>query len=268
MPVLALALAATLTTLDRWFVLPPESTKLPAHHVLHETTFGKGVPILNRMVLAAVDKVQATQPDGGGYFIGITATPAESPIGYPLAFLGTKLLDPPRTTSYCSGSSYGVLIEALNMALANSPANLTVDQIESMRMQEPSGGRREDRVKFWGWWNADGPGSNYALVQYARIGDRVKPEDALPGDFLNINWKSGLGHSVVFLGWAINASNQKCLMYWSSQKRTDGFADDLAPIASVKDVVFTRLTHPERLKDFTIKQSVDPNVTGDLISWP
>ena len=268
MPLIAAVLIAGFATARQWSVLPPEATKLPIYNQMHLKTFGPHAPRLNQLVLEAVDKVQATQPDGGGYFIGITATPAESPVGYPLALLNTKLLEPPRTTSYCSGSSYAVFIEAMNLAFKNHAPTLSQIQLEAMRMQEPDGGRREDKVKFWGWWNANGPGSNYALVQYAGIGQRVKPSEALPGDFLNINWKSGLGHSVVFLGWALNDLGQKCVMYWSSQKRTNGFADDLAPITTVSDVVFTRLTHPELIENFDPNTPVDTKVNGDAIDWP
>ena len=41
---------------------------LPTHNVLHERTFGKQTNDINRAVLAAVDRIQATAPDGGGYF--------------------------------------------------------------------------------------------------------------------------------------------------------------------------------------------------------
>ncbi len=268
MPFLSLVVVAHLISSDAWRLLPDTATKLPIHNQLHFATFGADIPPINRMVLQAVDKVQATQPNGGGYFIGLTAVPAESPIGYPLAFLNQNLLDPPRTTSYCSGSSYAVFIETLNLALGANPPPLTPIQLEAMRMQEPDGGRREDKIKLWGWWNADGPGSQYAMVQYAKVGERIRPENALPGDFLNINWKSGLGHSVVFLGWAYNADHQKCVMYWSSQKRTDGFADDLAPIDKVKDVVFTRLSHPENLTAWDPASPVELAVVGDPVNWP
>lgn len=50
-------------------------------------------------------------------------------------------------------------------------------------MLEPDGGRREDMVKLWGWWNADGPGSLYALVMFTKMGERMSALDAEPGDF-------------------------------------------------------------------------------------
>ena len=51
-----------------------------------------------RLVLRAIDRVQASAPDGGGYFIGLKADPLESPIGYPLRLFGRQMLLSPRTT--------------------------------------------------------------------------------------------------------------------------------------------------------------------------
>jgi hypothetical protein len=187
------------------YLLTDDQLHAGAHHTRHAELFARGVDGFDLLVLQAIDKVQATAPDGGGYFIGVKAKPTESPIGYPLALLSQPLLDPPRKTSYCSGSTYSAFIEALNLILPADTTKLTPERAEAMRMQEPDGGRREDGVKFWGHWNDDGPGCQYALVQYAKMGVELEPIHARPGDFLNINWKTGNGHSVVFLGWHIDA---------------------------------------------------------------
>ena len=55
-----------------------------------------------RLVLRAIDRVQASAPDGGGYFIGLKADPLESPIGYPLRLFGRQILLSPRTTFWAS----------------------------------------------------------------------------------------------------------------------------------------------------------------------
>ena len=119
-----------------------------------------------------------------------------------------------------------------------------------MRMQEPDGGRREDGVEAWGWWNADGNGCDFALVQYLGVGDRIKATDAKPGDFMNVSWKSGLGHSVVFLGWVRDAAKGDGIAYWSSQRGTNGLGDQVSPLSSVAGLSAVRLTHPERLPTF------------------
>ena len=224
--------------------------KLPTYHLQHERVFADQTSDYNRAVLAAVDKLQATAPDGGGYFTGVKAVPAESPIGVPVSLFGQPLLNPPRTSSYCSGASYAALIGALDTLLASRNSELRVDRQEAIRMQEPNGGRREDTVKLWGWWNADGPGSLYALALYSKMGERVGALDAEPGDFCNINWVKGPGHSVVFLGWDSTPEGEPTMRYWSSQKGTNGLGDQTSTLASMSGIVFTRLTHPERIFEF------------------
>ncbi len=249
------------------FILKAGDLALGAHHTQHAALFGKYVSGYNLAVLQGVDRVQATALDGGGYFIGIHATPTESPVGYPIRLLGKTLLDPPRKTSYCSGSSFSALIEALDIILSGQESKLDSVHAEALRMQEPDGGRREDHVKFWGEWNADGFGSDFALVQYAKMGKVIKPVQARPGDFMNISWKSGIGHSVVFLGWYLDEKGQKMVAYWSSQKSTNGFGDAVVPISRIKEVKIVRLTHPEHLFDFDVNTPVDTTIPGDSIRW-
>ncbi len=249
-----------------YIALASAQASADVHNIAHFATYGKDVPAYNQSVLKAVDKVQATAMDGGGYFADPKAVPAESPIGYALALFGKPLLIPPRTTSYCSGSSYTVLIEALNFIYPSQPSPLSRERLEAMRMQEPDGGRRDDFVKVFGTWNADGPGCEYALVQYTGMGERVDPKDAKPGDFMNISWKNGLGHSVVFLGWTTDSRQRKCVLFWSSQKGTNGFGDEMSPLSRIQSVVDVRLTHPEKLFTFDpVSPEIKRNVEGDPV---
>ena len=220
---------------------------LPTYHQQHFEVFGEVAPAYNQAILKGVDEIQSKVPTGGGYFIGVKAVPAECPIGIPLQLLGNPLLTPTRPTSYCSGASYSAFIASLNQILSASTKSLTPEQFEATRMQEPDGGRREDMVKLWGWWNADGPGSFYALTQYTKMGKRVAVGDAVSGDFCNINWVKGPGHSVVFLGWENTVDGQPGMRFWSSQKSTDGLGDLVVPVTSISGVVFTRLTDPEAI---------------------
>lgn len=228
------------------------------HHQRHLELLGADTRGYNAYVLQAIDKVQASAPQGGGYFTGVKAVPAESPIGYPLQLLGAPLLTPPRTTSYCSGSSYTVLVEALNAIFPGR--KLDERRLELMRMQEPDGGRREDRVKAWGWWNADGYGSQFCLVQYLGMGEEVPAREALPGDFVNISWKSGNGHSVVFLGYGRDAQDDLQVSFFSSQASTNGLADHTVSAGAIADLKFVRLTHPERLFTF------EPGTVSDQVA--
>lgn len=241
-------------------VLALMGTPLPAHHLQHDAIFGPGQLPINRAVLRAVDRVQAHAMDGGGYFIGVHAQPAETPVGYPLSLGGKPLIKPPRTTSYCSGSSYTAFIEALNELLGPRLEKLDAERLEALRMQEPDGGRREDGVKAWGWWNADGWGDEFALIQYLGMGRRIRPADALPGDFMNISWKSGLGHSTVFLRWTRDG-----VRYWSSQKGTNGYGDQESAKSKIESVVVVRLTNLDGLYTFNPKARVNTKVVGDPV---
>lgn len=238
-----------------------------AQHTQHETIFGKYVTGYNDIVLKAIDIVQAHAMDGGGYFIGISTIPTESPVGYPLKLFGMPLIVPPRTSSYCSGSTYTALIETMNLIFPDGDKKISLERFESMRMQEPDGGRRDDNIKFWGYWNTDGYGSQNALVQYSKMGIEIKPEDALPGDFMNIDWASGGGHSVIFLGWLKNDQGEKGVIYWSSQPGTNGYGDVLMDtLKSIRKVKITRLTNPENIFRFDIKQRVKRKIPGDTIA--
>jgi len=264
------------------YVLRADQLEAGAHHTKHAELFGRGVDGFNLLVLRAVDKVQASAPDGGGYFIGVKANPPESPIGYELKLWDHSLLKPPRTTSYCSGSSYAAFIESMNLLFPDgrdiympplhNPAKtaghtMDPDRVDALRMQEPDGGRREDGVKFWGHWNDDGPGCQYALVQYAKMGEEIEPKRARPGDFMNINWKSGAGHSTVFLGYAVDADGKKSVRYWASQKGTNGLGDQTSALEKIRSVKIVRLTKPQSIFFFDPEAPVNRQVSGDPIDW-
>jgi len=250
----------------KWLLLKSEDISSNAHNLNHLKIFGKYAKGYNLEILRAIDSVQAHAMNGGGYFIGIDSTPTESPIGYDLKLFGYPLINPPRTTSYCSGSSYSVFITALNFILLKGGKKISKLRLEALRMQEPDGKRRDDWIKYWGIWNADGFGSQYALVQYSKMGVDVKPKDAMPGDFMNISWKSGIGHSVVFLGWYIDKNGKKNVLYWSSQKSTNGLGDQLVPLDRIKLVKIVRLIKPQNLFKFKINHKVDKNIPGDKVS--
>ena len=252
----------------RWLFLDSADIPTLKHNLSHEAIFKKYVDGYNLTVLKAIDIVQAHAMDGGGYFTGIKAKPTESPIGYEVKIFDKSLLSPPRTTSYCSGSTYGVLIETLNLIFPDGGSKISPDRYESLRMQEPDGSRREDQIKFWGKWNDDGWGTQYALVQYSGMGEEVTPERARPGDFANIAWTSGVGHSVVFLGW-YKKNDQLGMVFWSSQKSTNGFGDvAMSPLSRVKSVKFVRLTRPERVFTFDVQQQVNRDLPGDKVDAP
>ncbi len=253
---------------SKWCIVPPTALEAGPHHLRHAELYGANAPGSNLNVLKACDIVQATAMDGGGYYVGVKANPPESPIGYDLKLFGKPLLSAPRKTSYCSGASYTAFIEAMNLQFPDGAAKISPDRCEAMRMQEPDGARREDGVKFWGLWNDDGPGSQEAALQYSRMATEIKPQDARPGDFMNINWTSGVGHSVVFLGWHLDKDGNKCVRYWSSQKGTNGMGDQSSLLAKVKDVKFVRITHPENVFTFDPSTPVErKKIAYDKVEW-
>ncbi len=250
-----------------WLFLKESDLQAGTYHTRHAEIFDKYVDGYNHFILEGIDRVQAHALDGGGYFIGLKAQPPESPIGYPLTLFGKALIDPPRPTSYCSGSTYSAFIEALNLILPDGNQKLDDVHYEALRMQEPDGGRREDHIKFWGHWNADGFGNHFALVQYSKMGERISPQRARPGDFMNISWKKGGGHSVIFLGWYQNQEGKKHVVYWSSQLSTNGFGDAVVPVERIKNVCVVRLTKPEKVFTFNVNQPVYLNVKGDTLTF-
>lgn len=251
----------------RPYLLSAEQMAAGAHQTDHAELFSRGVNGINLLVLRAIDKVQSTAMNGGGYFTGVHAQPAESPIGYRLKLFGHPLLNPPRKTSYCSGASYTAFIETLNLLYPDGEARLSPKRLEAMRMQEPDGGRRNDGVKFWGHWNDDGPGTQFALVQYSGMGVQIAPRRARPGDFVNVSWKNGLGHSVIFLGWHIDSRGQKFIRYWSSQTGTHGLGDQTSNLSKIRAVNVIRLVHPEKLFTFNPATTVDRHIAGSPIDW-
>lgn len=232
------------------------------HHFSHFDTFGKYTSGFNLDVLKGIDAVQKTAPDGGGYFIGIKADPPESPIGYPLKLKSCALVSPQRTTSYCSGASFSAFIEGLNFYLTDNDLEIDEKREELLRMQEKDGGRREDKVEFWGNWNADGYGNHFALVQYFKAGEIIMPEEAQPGDFMNISWNNGGGHSVVFLGWYYDESEELNVVYWSSQKGTNGLGDDVVPVSRIKEVMIVRVTEPDAVVSSDANENVNYKISG------
>jgi len=255
----------TLATTDdaSWFYLKKSDLNKGTYHTSHDSIFGKYISGYNKYFLIGIDIAQRSALDGGGYFASLKADPPEAPIGYKLKFLSKNLIEPARATSYCSGSSFTAFIEGMNMIYAGKE----IDDIhlEAIRMQEPDGGRREDGIKFWGQWNADGYGNHFALVQYTGIGDTIPAKRARPGDFMNISWKKGGGHSVVFLGWYRDENKKTHVVYWSSQKGTNGMGDDVVPVQKIAAIKTVRVMRPQKIFDFNPAQEVFTKIKGDKI---
>jgi hypothetical protein len=242
----------------------------PLHHASHFAIFDKytGDADYNGYVLQAIDKVQGTAPKGGGYFANNKAVPAESPIGYALKLFGQALFAPfERTTSFCTGASYAVFIEALNLINAADPIPaLDAARADAMRMQEADGSRRPDGSKFWGHWNGNSPGISTAMTRYSDVGEVVPDWNrARPGDFIDIDWKGTHAHTAIFLGWYVS-KGRKSMLIWSSQESSNGLGDYLIPISRIAKVEIVRLVDPDALTKFD-PSSVIYDPQWGLIRW-
>lgn len=251
----------------KWFFLKQEDIAIDNHNTSHAKIFGKYIFGYNLYILQGIDRAQSHAMDGGGYFMGIHAVPQESPIGYDLLLFGKKLLNHPRTSSYCSGATYTAFIEGLNLIYADVAYNISDKLYEAMRMQETNGARREDNIKYWGYWNASGFGSEMALVQYSHMGVDIEPKKARPGDFMNISWRKGGGHSVIFLGWYKDNRGGKYVKFWSSQFATNGMGDRMISLDKIQQVKIVRLTKPDNLFFLRVQQSVNSNIAGDSVHF-
>ena len=249
-----------------WFFLHKSDLRKGPHHTKHARIFGKYVRGYNYYILKGIDKVQAHAPDGGEYFTTLKSRQLESPIGYELKIFGKSLIGPPRRSSYSSGATYGAFIEAMNIMYGKGGHDsLDFEHYEALRMQEIGGGKRREGVKFWDYWNAHGFGNHFALVQYSGIGKAVEPRSARPGDFVNIVWKKDGATSAIFLGWFKDKDEKEKIVYWSSQKETNGFGDQIMPVDNIKHLKFVRVTNPEKLFDFNIDMPVNFKVAGDKV---
>lgn len=226
-----------------WFFLSLETTDFEIQNTNHYQFYSDYVTGYNRFILKAIDLVQSTAMDGGGYFIGKYADPPESPIGYELSLFNYPIIDPPRTTSFCTGATYATFIEAMNEIYDGTPVFLSSERMDALRMQEFDGSRRDDFCKFWGYWNAPA-GNVLSLTRYSEVGTEITPRDARPGDFVFIQNKNGTGHLVVFLHYFFDEDMEIHMKYWSSQNRTDGMGDASSEWENIDYIKVVRLTNP------------------------
>jgi len=227
----------------------------PRKHTSHEKIFSENVSDYNRYILRAIDKIQGQAMNGGGYYTNKQDKSKESPIGYPLKIFNYPLINPPRTTSYCTGATFAAFIEAINLIYPDEGARLTTDRYEALKMQEMNGARRKDFVKVWGNWNTQW-GVPYVMIKYLEMGKIVTQREARPGDFINILFKGGGGHSAIFLGWYKNENGETQLLYWSSQPETNGISDHSISTAKISRLAIVRLTNPGKIFSFDVSKKI------------
>ena len=141
--------------------------------------------------------------------------------------------------TYCCGLTLEVCYRAL-LEGEKAPPALTAETADQLR-------------KLWFCTGKYSSGPTEAMERFG-IGRRIeRPEDALPGDFVQIWRADGTGHSVVFVAWALDTEDRRVGMhYWSTQPGTGGLdfhAEAIGKYGKVIDLdrtSFARLAPPQQ----------------------
>ena len=145
--------------------------------------------------------------------------------------------------SYCCGFTFAVAMEAAERRrLLQSKS---IDDIRTFQKQW-YGATEESREVQCG-----------LAMERLGIGRRIRPADALPGDFLQFWRTNQSGHSVVFLDWVIEGGRHVGIRYRSSQGSTQGIGDRIEYMSGMpgydgsviaKRMYFGRLNEMRRAK--------------------
>lgn len=126
---------------------------------------------------------------------------------------GVRILPVSTGGTYCSGFTFATVMKA-----ARKEGLLEEKSVEEVRRFQKQwyGAVSDQEVRE----------KQCALaVQNLGIGREVSIEQAEPGDFAQF-WRGRSGHSVVFLGWALDEDGNRIgLKYRSSQTATDGIGN-------------------------------------------
>jgi len=181
------------------------------------STFNNG--ILKRALLSlaacvlastatASDTLEAARAyeDGGGYDNSWKGTGVPKEI----QFKGERILTKGKGT-YCCGFTFAVTMDVAlqrGLLVEKSP-----DEVRTLQKQ---------------WYGATEESREIQCamaVEKLGIGQRVKSDDAQPGDFLQFWRTNKSGHSVVFIDWVEDAGQRVGFKYRSSQGSTKGIGD-------------------------------------------
>ncbi len=184
-----------------------------------------------------------SMPVGGGYSATASAT---RDLQAAVQVQGGQLrVDPSAApTTYCSGATYLVFVQAIKSLVPESQFGPNVAQALAIRGQP-------DGVGIWGRWNANGPGTA-CLFRELRLGRNFTSfDEAKPGDFMKIFWNTAVGrrehgHSVIYLGQTVVDGVERVL-FWSSNQ-PGGYGDKEVPRSRIAYAIFSRLELPANIE--------------------
>lgn len=135
----------------------------------------------------------------------------------------------PKGRTFCCGLTLEVLLAVLPTSAKSPVTTATADQFKEL----------------WFCKKFQSPGPEDAMLAFG-IGEKVAPDDALPGDFVQIWRNNKSGHSVVFVDWALDEQGKRVGMhYWSTQEGTKGINFRVEPIGTggkTMDMAHTSIT--------------------------
>ena len=200
---------------------------------------------LNPYILRAVQSM----PTGGGYASDRAAEVRLARSGIVWQQRCQQLVVAPRAASpsFCSAACYMALLRALSFWETEQGSRVFSAKVwESLRVEES----HPDGYLSWGRFNSNGPGCAKWVYDLRAGINFTDPKSALPGDFLKIFFSPQIGaqergHLVVFLGLE-QLRGQSHIRFWSANK-PGGYGIRTLPLSSIHHMIFTRVTHPERI---------------------
>jgi hypothetical protein len=207
-----------------------------------------GTPIAMKVSpnVMIVDTV-STMPGGGSYRANTVAMVA---LRKAIQSVDSQLaIDPTRATpSFCSGATYLVFLSVLEQLHRQGKIALDEETLRALLVQE----HQADGAGVWGRWNANGPGTARLFYEAGLGRNFTSFDEARPGDFMKIFWNEEIGskeagHSVVYLG-RISKPEGEFVRYWSSNL-PNGFGFAEIPMQRIRRVLFSRLEHPEQIRN-------------------
>jgi hypothetical protein len=116
----------------------------------------------------------------------------------------------PKGRTFCCGLTLEVLYGVMPSKLPDDAKLTTATAAEFKNL--------------WFCRNFLSPGPEDALVSFG-MGKKIEPDDALPGDFVQLWRNDKSGHSVIFVAWAKDREGKTVgIHYWSTQTATKGIA--------------------------------------------